>query len=81
MRRKKAGVGSYHLHAPRAVLAAAKVEARRHGRTLRDVVEDLLVAWLRDAPAWRAYLAEHARAPEAWERGKLRTVKGSRNSP
>lgn len=47
----------------RALYQRAKVEARRRGKSMREVVEGLLEQMLRETPAWRAWLATSHESP------------------
>ncbi len=45
---------------PAPLYAAAKLEARRQGRAMRDVIVLLLAEWVKAGPRWQRFLSRAA---------------------
>jgi hypothetical protein len=55
----------------RELYQRAKVEARRRGKSIREVIEGQLEAWLRESVAWRAWLQTAQDSRHVDVRGRL----------
>ncbi len=60
-----------HSLVPRDLYMAAKAELRSQGRTVREWLVEQMTALVREGPAFRAFLREQAKRPEAEQRGML----------